>query len=360
MQVEQDERDPVAGPSHLPPEASQLAETTYQFEESSHQDDGGESERLHCALGSINSHLTHSRICLAIAHEGSVDDFRARCAGIQDVPRSRVPLEQPSPLDRFGLAVNMELRVLTCTVCLTGLAPGEWEGHLHEQHAGAFKTIKKNLPELYDNLAPSIAAFDLQNPDEVRNQRSGRAPVNGIQVHSGFYCPLLVNGSPCDKISGKESTFSTHLSRDHAGSKRKPDPRQRLQYTCDYQTIFLGSRRRYFRVLTGVAEGFTGGSYELFLRSFKSATPYAEQGNMEPETRDLPSLLRATHWDVFVGPFRKSPGDVVSLVDFPRSSDDSIEKVLCCLHDVSIAWLAKVRSIWRVSSPSIRRLLGMA
>jgi len=289
-----------------------------------------------------------------------MDDVEAGDVAMQDTPGPEAPLESPSPLDRFGLAVNMELGVLTCTDCLTGLAPDEWKGHMSNRHANAFKSIKRGFPALHEALEPAIDAYNLKDPDAVRNQRPGRAPVKGIRVNTGFYCPVLVDGSACNKVVGTESSFSTHLSRDHTGSEKKPNPCERKMYTCEYQTVFLGSHRRYFLVRTGVVEGSTIGAYELFLQNFKSAAPLAEQGGMELETRELPALLRGTHWDIFVGPFRKSPKDVISLVEFPRSSEDPLEKLLHCLYDTCKAWFAKVYDIWKGSSGSIRRLLGMA
>jgi hypothetical protein len=275
---------------------------------------------------------------------------------------SEVPLVQPPPLDRFGLAVNVELKVLTCTVCLAGLAPDEWNGHLKAQHTAAFKSLKTQFPDEYKQLDVTMSGFDFEDPLKVREQIHGRAPVKGIQLHQGFICPVMVNGSACSKVMGTENTFASHLSSTHPGSQKHLTPELRKRYICDYQTIFLGAHRRYFMVRTGTTQGSTAGPYEVFLNTFKSAIPRAAQ-SVELETRELPSLLRVTRWDVFVAPFRESPDDVVSLVGFPTyqdSTEDQIERFLCSLHLISKAWFAKVHEIWKNASPSIHRLLGMA
>lgn len=282
-------------------------------------------------------------------------------ATLNDTLSPEASLEQPHPLDRFGLAVNVKERVLTCTLCRTGLAPNEWKGHLTDQHKDALKSVKRNFRTAWDDLEAAVAKFNLGDPDEVRIQRPGRSPIKGIDIRSGYRCPVNVNGTQCPKVAGTTGSFATHLSTSHRGSAERPSQSLFKEHACNYQTVFRTSHIHYFQVRTGVTDGPTAGPYEVFLNDFKSATPRAAQTG-DLETRDLPSLLRVTHWDVFVEPFRGSPGDVVNLVVFPlyEGGGGQLEALLCRLHAVSKRWLGKVYEVWRDSSPSIRRLLGMA
>ena len=269
-------------------------------------------------------------------------------------------LVQPSPLDHFGLAINVDIRVLTCTICCIGLVSNQWIGHMENKHKLAFVNSKKKYPTEYTQVQDTLAQFDLGDPLQVKCRRPGQAPVRGIEIRSGYCCPVPVNGTPCQHVTGTEASFTTHISTKHKGVATRSSLGDVKLYACDYQTIFEGSNRQYFLVQTGVALGPTVGPYEIFLSQNKSTIPHASQGGVELETHDLPSLLRVTHWDVFVGPFRKSPKDVVGLVDFPSHQDSPEENLLCLLHNVSKAWLKKVYTIWESSSPSVRRLLGMA
>ena len=275
---------------------------------------------------------------------------------------TKAALHHPAPLNTFGLALNTEVNVLICTTCETGLIPTEWMGHLKANHSKAFKQLKQQCPTEFENMPTTIAGFALSSPQEAAQQLSGRPPVEGIKIQTGFLCPVVVDGSPCGGVAGTLSSFATHLSSKHTAADIKPSPDERTRHVCDYQTIFAGKHKRLFRIRTGFRQALEIGPYELFLTGVKVVTPGAAQTE-DIQTRELPSLLRVTHWDVFVGPFRHSPKDVVELVEFP-SSRHAIptveEKKLCLLHEVSKSWLNKIYDVWRVSSPSVRRILGTA
>lgn len=272
-------------------------------------------------------------------------------------------LIQPSPLDEFGLAVNEDVKVLICTICHIGIPPGDWKGHLEHKHWAAVQQVRKTSPEYYEELPVAITHLGLRDPLEARQRHAGLAPVEGIKVKTGYYCPVQVGGSPCHKVTGTPGSFTAHLSSDHKGASGKPVPADREKYACDYQTIFDGKHRRYFRVFTGLSQAPTTGPYRAFLQQFKSSAHHAAQADAVSKTHELSSLLRVTKWDVFVGPFRKSPADVVGLAAFPSfrgSQAQGLERVLCLLHDVTTAWSKKVHGFWTNSVPSTLRLLGTA
>jgi hypothetical protein len=273
-------------------------------------------------------------------------------------------LLRPYPLEHFGLAFNQEVQVLICTLCRIGLPPGEWKSHLGAHHQDAFRRVQKELPEGVEQASTHISSLTLIDPLQAREHPAGSAPVKGIEVRSGYYCPVEVNGSPCHKVMGASSTFSTHLSSCHKDATWKPSSMDREKYTCDFQTIFNGKHRRYFRVLTGLSPSHQAPDamlYKAFLQQLKTPASHIVQAD-DLECRELSSLLKVTRWDSFVKPFRKQPADVSSLIAFPSygASHTGEEKHLCLLHEISMAWLRKVRLIWESSTPSIRRLIGTA
>ena len=307
--------------------------------------------------------LTYQRIFLAIDPDVAFthDDLDEDTAMVDGCHTTEATLVQPPLLEIFGLAVNTEVKVLTCTVCMTGLPPTEWLGHLRGNHSKALKRLKRQFSAEFESMDTVISELRLASTEEAARQPPGRAPVEGIEVRIGFLCPVVANGSVCGDVAGTLLSFNTHLSK-HKDANKKPSMKEREGCTCDYQTIFAGKHRKLFRVHTGRSRASPVGPYELFLRGVNSATPHAVQ--TEPiQTRELPSLLRVTHWDVFVGPFRSSPKDVVDLVNFPSYGDargNVEEKKLCLLYHVSKSWLDKVYEVWKVSSPSVRRILGTA
>lgn len=192
-------------------------------------------------------------------------------------------------------------------------------------------------------------------------REAGLAPVKGIKICTGYYCPVEVNGSPCRKVSGTPATFATHLSTSHTNASWKPPVNDREKYLCDYQTIFNREHRRHFLVFTGLSQGSNSALYEALLRQPKPPVVHAEQVD-DLETRELSSLLKVTNWDAFVGPFRGNPAEVIGLIAFPSHGTSNVEeeKVLCSLHCVSAAWGGKIREILKSSSQSVRRLIGIA
>jgi hypothetical protein len=270
-------------------------------------------------------------------------------------------LIRPPPLDQFGLAFNKDVGVLVCTTCRIGLHPNEWHGHMEATHKIAFNQLRKAFNAEYHLLLGAIEGLHPGDPLTVRDQMAGLAPVEGIRVRQGFYCPVQIDdGSMCDWVVGTMGTLNTHLSTVHKDVSGKPPASERQRYTCDYQTIFDGKHKRYFRVSTGCSRGSTGGTYEAFLQRFKSSARHAAQTD-ELDTRGRPSMLRVTNWDIFVSPHRNNPIEVVGLVAFPtfrKSKGNDFEKVLCSLEHVSAAWGRKVFAFWQGSTPPIRRLLG--
>jgi Orsellinic acid/F9775 biosynthesis cluster protein D len=271
-------------------------------------------------------------------------------------------LLQPYPLEEFGLAFNLEVKVLVCTGCETGILPNEWKGHLHAQHRAAYQNLCNTFSkEVFGAVEQAITSFAPTDADTAKMRPGALPPVFGIKVESGYYCPVIVDGSPCHKAAGTLKTLQNHFSASHKGSQDIPKPKDRAKYACDYQSIFRGVHRRFFRVIAGGSKDPELADYNALISETGPAdfgTTYVD----EPELRDQTSLLKVTMWDEFVGPFRKDPENVVNLVALPSwdSTATEEEKALCGLYRVCLAWLQKVKDLWRPASSHVRLALGMA
>ncbi|KAF9780644.1 hypothetical protein BJ322DRAFT_1112646 [Thelephora terrestris] len=267
-------------------------------------------------------------------------------------------LIQPHPLDLFGLAFNSDIGVLICTLCQVGLPPMEWRGHLETKHNEVFDLLRKKFKNDIHQLPELISSLGLGDPDVVRGRQAGQAPVRGIKIERGFYCPIEAGGSPCHEVVGTLNSFATHLSRAHKDANWKPSVEERRTYTCDYQTIFQGVHRRYFRVFAGLSPGSASEAYKALIHHSKQPILHPEQAD-DLESREMSSLLKVTHWDAFVGPFRNNPAEVIDLIAFP-SYGATGDQLLHAIHPISVAWASKIKKIWASSSPSMRRLLATA
>ena len=61
-----------------------------------------------------------------------------------------------------------------------------------------------------------IVMTSIKRKVDVCAQPSGQAPIQGIKIQAGFYCPVMLpSGSPCQYIAGKGDTLYQHLCSDH-------------------------------------------------------------------------------------------------------------------------------------------------
>ena len=271
---------------------------------------------------------------------------------LSDGNRSPVPL-----LERLGFKVNMELKILICMACQHAIShePKAVETHFSSKHLRKGRTLKKYLRESPTQLEDALSAFDFVAPCKVKEQSDCRAPVPGIKVERGFYCPLLdEQGLPCLHTVGLTSSLETHLTQKHQGDSRRSDLSPLENFPCDHQTLFTGKHRHFFRVRTGLGPGTNlGGSqdpYSIFVRQMVHEPPDAYLP--EPiEDAELPNLLRATRWNVFLEPYRGNAPDVIALISFPSTEtvkwavgkDKTVERALVGLPKVCNAWLDKTK-----------------
>ena len=201
--------------------------------------------------------------------------------------------------------------------------------------------------------------------DEVKNQPHDNAPILGIQIRKGFYCPIANSGGkPCLHTVGKTSTLGTHIKTAHPGSRLHAKDLE--AHHCDYQTLFIGNLKQYFRVRTGLTGHLDGDQnpYSVFVRQ-SNASPSPNHHPQPIKDNELPSLLRATGWNFFMEKYRKDPGDVVALVQYPSARaleipdvDRMTEMVFRRLPDVCEMWMDTVHKYWKKSNDHVRRILA--
>ena len=277
-------------------------------------------------------------------------------------------------LEQLGFKVNTELKVLVCMTCEQAIPPGPKavETHFNNKHLRKGRTMEKFLRGSRDELKNSLSTFKFAVPSEVKVQPDSRAPVPGIKVERGFYCPVAdeTTGLQCLHTYGQTSSLETHIWTEHQGNRGHLDTLPLENYPCDYQTLFAGNLRHFFRVSTGLSPGTKlGGSqdpYSTFIR--QTASKPSDAYRPEPiKNAELPSLLRATKWNVFLEPYRADRLDIVSLISSPSTSvtkmavgmDQKVEEVLRGLSNVCNAWLDKVKFVLHEGSGDyVRRILA--
>jgi hypothetical protein len=274
-----------------------------------------------------------------------------------------------SPLDKLDLKVDPGLKILICLTCRHALDPTPKAviKHFDEKHRSRGKKLDKLYPGLSARLTKALECIDFAPPIKVRSPLHDQAPISGIQVSRGFYCPLTGMGrKPCLYISGAISTMHTHIKSKHQGDIPRPSVKDLEGCPCDYQTLFKGPLKKYFRVRTGLTglEAHPDGSrnpYSVFMRQPNTASPDIRPEPIKDD--ELPSLLRATRWNVFLEPYRKRPSDVVALVQFPtarvyRMTGSEVEKALSRLPDVTEVWMDTTYKHWKDSTRYIHRILA--
>ena len=225
-------------------------------------------------------------------------------------------------LRSWSLVINMELRVVVCTGCGQGVegSPKGIVNHLQKRHAIKRHPIRGEHPTLQSDLARLLQRFHFSVPNSINEQPADRAPVAGIKVHQGWYCPVrLPDQTECRRAYPARSSLEDHLKKEHGSSDNRPKPSQLHRYPCDCQTIFLGSARRYFKVKTGLKDGpgNLADPYSAFIKNGADKIPDSSKLLEEIRAEELPSLLRATQWHEFLGDHRADPEDIIHLIHHP-------------------------------------------
>lgn len=264
------------------------------------------------------------------------------------------PPEGTSSLDWWDLFVNPELKVIICRSCMQGIKPQAESivNHLEKYHRRRGKKIRGTFPTLQARLDEELKHLELAEPDLVMDQPPDRPAIPGLQVFPGHFCPID-EGMPCSRTFRKVATLYEHIKREHPGLSQKYTKLQLGQYQCDCQTIFPRPMVRYFKVRSGLLSGATGGRldpYTVFVQGKTTGIPSLPDTPEPIRMEELPSLLRATRWDIFVGRYRNNPKDVVDLVRHPeaRASEHEVgvEGALYKLQFISECWIDEVEGYY--------------
>lgn len=269
-------------------------------------------------------------------------------------------------LKRLDLAINLAEKLLICYTCGYALTPTAQAiiSHVSSQHRK--RKLKKD-PTIGPELEKLLISFDLTPVHEARFQPAGRAPIPGISISRGFYCPLKQRSTDarCEFVAGETSTLGGHFKSSHKSDPHRPRPDMYQSYACEYQTVFKGGDRHFFRVRTGLAGQSGPTPYSVFLDTVNAAPPTKP----EPEvikTDELPSFIRGTRWHIFLHPYRTNAPDVVRLIEFPSISDidgmaqddATVERILRRLPAVAEAWMQKIYDYHVDASDYVQRILA--
>jgi len=191
--------------------------------------------------------------------------------------------------------------------------------HAKKHHRG-----RAVLPsEEYAQVLKHLSDVGYRSSDSERYRQSpGQKPVDGLEVLSGFRCPLQDrDGSPCPMAFLAQSTLVRHLS-DHTDST-KPKP-----HLCvsDVQTLFNQRNLRcYFSVDRSLStiDPSSASAYAYAIQMLESL-PKANIPTSDHD-KDRASIHWFTRWPELLQPYitdRRGQDFLHSLVSFPEASSD--------------------------------------
>lgn len=166
----------------------------------------------------------------------------------------------------------------------------------------------------------SSLGYRVSNGEKYR-QPPGQKPVDGLEVLSGYCCPLLKDGIRCSRAFLAQSTFVRHLS-DHS-DHLKPKP---LSCISDVQTLFSqGGLQHYFSVNRSLSnlDPSSTSAYAYAVKMLESL-PKA-QIPISDHDKDRASIHWFTRWPELLKPYmpdRRSQESLQSLVSFPEPGSD--------------------------------------
>lgn len=244
--------------------------------------------------------------------------------------------------------MNTELKILVCRPCqrsINSSAKGVLR-HLEKYHCQRGKTIQKACPTLKSSLEEELKCHEFSDPSAIKEQLPGRPAIPEIQVFQGYFCPVEVDeGVQCSRTFRVARSLYEHVIKHHSSLAQRPKLSELENYTCECQTI-CSNPVWYFMVRAGSLLGSSNrvessvNPYSVFLHggNTKPSFPHAPE---EITLEELPSLLRATRWDIFIGSHRENPRDVVDLICYPKAdeSNSELEAVLCKLPHISECWV---------------------
>lgn len=211
------------------------------------------------------------------------------------------------------------MKAVICIGCHRGVPIDMLQTHSKSHHRGRCVLSSEQHAQVVQHLSGiGYRASNAEKYDQPPDQK----PVDGLEVLSGFRCPLLKDdGTPCSKAFLAKSTFTRHLS-DHPD---KPKPNH-LTCVSDVQTLFgQGGLQRYFTVdqSLSTADLSPTSAYAFAVKMLKTLP----EAHIPPpdHDKDRASIHWFTRWPELLRPYiadKRSQTSLQSLVSFPVPNSD--------------------------------------
>lgn len=233
--------------------------------------------------------------------------------------RTVTELHYEKPLSDVGYALNKVVKAVICIGCQRGIPIDMLQTHSRDHHRGRSILSSEEQSRVLQQL--SLAGYRTSKIEKY-HQPPAQKPVDGLEVLSGFRCPLQnKDGTLCEKAFLAQSTFTRHLS-DHPG-RSKLDPSSCTSYI---QTLFTqGNLQCYFSVDPSLSDldPSTTSAYAYAIKLL-GTLPKAQIPAPDHD-KDRASIHWFTRWPELLKPYANDKGSLIllqSLVSFPEPGSD--------------------------------------
>jgi Orsellinic acid/F9775 biosynthesis cluster protein D len=215
--------------------------------------------------------------------------------------------------------LNYEVKAVICTGCHRGVPVNMLRTHSKIHHPGR---TPLQLEE-HTRIVQQLVSMCFRTSDtETYVQPPGRKPVDGLEVLSGFCCPLSKkDGTKCLEAFRSKSTFERHLSI-HC-HRRKPSI---SSCVSDVQTLFnQGGLQCYFSVDHSLSD-LDPSSDSAYAHAVQMLGDLPKAHIPLPKhDKDRASIHWMTRWPEMLQPYikdKKSQTSIQSLILFPEAGLD--------------------------------------
>lgn len=183
----------------------------------------------------------------------------------------------------IGFRLHRGLKLLMCVECEHVCIPDKICGHL-KSHNISRKNVEALLKEL-------VGYYGIHEGSDIPMPEPGGPAIEGIKVWPGFQC------SECNYVALEAESLRRH-TRSHDSNPK---------YTkCSAQTLFRPLPIRYFSVTVPEEPTKAEDIFQTFLQDIEPSLPKFDLG--DPSTvREIPLLLKKTHWHLFLDLWLKNP-----------------------------------------------------
>jgi Orsellinic acid/F9775 biosynthesis cluster protein D len=248
-------------------------------------------------------------------------------------PRSLLPTQntvthhERFQLEKLGLVINTEYKVVICLACQRAVHIGNLLSHLrgHFPRTALPQSLESSLQQEFD-ISTTRRSYHPPTPEAI-------APIFGLKIHKDYhFC------TRCGRGYSSINSVKNHMYCYQQCPLIPGAPQQ--YYSGDAQTVVDGPYRRYFRVdlsLLGPPPAETVFDVLIANRPVRdlSQMPLSLPTNYE----DLNLFLTTEHWLLHVKDF--PPGELVSLVQPPTKE----ERLLSKIRRHVVGYLNKVQTI---------------